>query len=199
MQTLKDMLYRHHPSVPLYKQAYEITKSLPEDHNCSITLKFDSICDKHHYNLPSAAVREIAVIIPGSGEEHRYVRDIVLWRRGGALKRINKMSPFHQSLHFVLLFPTGQLGWNPKMELTLHNQTETPDEDNNAQLFEPGEEPPLEGEVIATRKKQNVCPRLNILPIVSILATMNPITYSRLAVYSRSIWWTPGLLQSNHV
>jgi hypothetical protein len=36
---------------------------------------------------------------------------------------------------------SGQLGWNPKMELTLHNQTEAPDEDNNAQLFEPGEEP----------------------------------------------------------
>jgi hypothetical protein len=148
------MLYQHHPLVLLYKQAYEITKDLPEDHNCSITLKFDSTCDKHHYNLPSAAVREITVIIPGSGEEHRDVYDIVLWRRGGALKRINKMSPLHQSLHFVLLFPTGQLGRNPKMELTLHNQTEAPDEDNNAQLFEPGEEPPLEGEVIATRKKQ---------------------------------------------
>jgi hypothetical protein len=40
------------------------------------------------------------------------------------------------------------------MELTLHNQTEAPDEDNNAQLFEPGKEPLLEGEVIATRKKR---------------------------------------------
>jgi hypothetical protein len=79
----------------LYKQAYEITKNLPEDHNYSITLKFDSTCDKHHYNLPSASVREIAVIILGSGEEHRDVHNIVLWRRGGALKRINEMSPLH--------------------------------------------------------------------------------------------------------
>jgi hypothetical protein len=39
------------------------------------------------------------------------------------LKRINDMSPLHQSLHFVLLFPTGQLDWNPKIELTFHNQT----------------------------------------------------------------------------
>jgi hypothetical protein len=137
----------------LYKQAYEITKDLPEDHNCSITFTFDSTCDKHCYNLPSAAVREIAVI-PGSGEEHSDMHDIVLWRRGGALKRINEMSSLYQLLHFVLLFSTGQLGWNPKMEPTLHNQTEAPDEDNNAQLFEPGEEPPLEGEVMATRKKQ---------------------------------------------
>jgi hypothetical protein len=57
-----------------------------------IALRFDSACDKRHYNLPSAASREIAVIIPGSGEEHRDVHDIVLWRRGGGL---NEMSPLH--------------------------------------------------------------------------------------------------------
>jgi hypothetical protein len=34
------------------------------------------------------------------------------------------MSPLHQLLHFVLLFPTSQLDCNPKIEVTLHNQTE---------------------------------------------------------------------------
>jgi hypothetical protein len=40
------------------------------------------------------------------------------------------------------------------MKLTLHNQAEASDEDNNAQLFEPGEEPLLEGQVMSTRKKR---------------------------------------------
>ena len=80
MQILQDVLYRHHSSVQLYKQAYKITQNLPPDQDCSIALKFDSACDKRQYNLPSVATREIAVIIPGSGEEARDVRDIVLWR-----------------------------------------------------------------------------------------------------------------------
>jgi hypothetical protein len=135
MQTLQDMLYRHHTSVQLYRQAYEITRDLPQDQDCIIALRFDSAYDKRCYNLPSAASREIANIIPGSGEEHRDVHDIVLWRRGG---RINEMSPLHQSLYFVLFFPTGQFGWNSKLELTLGGQNDAPDEHNGAQLLEPG-------------------------------------------------------------
>jgi hypothetical protein len=124
-------------------------KGLLEDHNCSITLKFvTNTATIFPVLLPEKLLSsfldlvrstEMCVTLSSGGEE--------------VLSRINEMSPLHQSLHFVLLFPTGQLGWNPKMELTLYNLTEGPDEDNNAQLFEPGEEPLLEDEVIATRKK----------------------------------------------
>jgi hypothetical protein len=48
MQTLQDMLYRHHTSVQLYRQAYEITRDLPQDQDCTIALMFDSACDKRH-------------------------------------------------------------------------------------------------------------------------------------------------------
>jgi hypothetical protein len=113
------MLYRHHTSVQLYRQAYEITRDLPQDQDCTIALRFDSACDKRHYNLPSAALREIAVIITRSGEEHRDVHDIVLWRRGGGLKRVNEMSPLHQSLHFVLLSPLGSLAGTQSWSLPL--------------------------------------------------------------------------------
>ena len=154
MQILQDMLYRHHPSVQLYKQAYEITKDLPPDQDCTIALKFDSTCDKRRYNLPSAATREIAVIIPGSGEEARDVRDIILWRQGGGLKRVNEMSPLYQSLHFVLLFPTGQFGWNPQLPLTLANGDDIPHEDDGGQPLQPGEELPPEGQALTTAKKR---------------------------------------------
>jgi hypothetical protein len=47
-------------------------------------------------------------------------------------------------------------------------------------------------------RSANTCPRLSILHIGFILATMNPTTSSRLAVSSRSTLWIHGLLQSNH-
>jgi hypothetical protein len=53
----------------------------------------------------------------------------------------------------LLGLPPQQFGWNPKLELTLGGQNDAPDEDNDAQLLEPGEEPPPEGEVVAIRKK----------------------------------------------
>ena len=85
MQILQDVLYRRHPSVQDYKQAYELTRNLPAEENCRIALRFDKESDQRRYNLPSASVREIAVILPGDGNQATDVRDIVLQRQGGAL------------------------------------------------------------------------------------------------------------------
>jgi hypothetical protein len=197
-QILQDMLYRCHPSVQLFKQAYEITKDLPEDQDYTIALKFDSACDKRFYNLPSAASREIAVVIPGSDEEHRDVHDIVLCREGGSLKRINEMSPLHQSLHFVLLFPTGQFGWNPKLELTLGTKMMLLMRTIVLSSWNLVKSLLLKVKWWLSGRSANTCLRLSILPIVFILTTMNTTTSSRLAVSSRSILWIHGLLQSNH-
>jgi len=112
MQSLQDMLYRKHPSIALYKQAIELTANLDPAQDCRILLRFDKNCDKRRYNLPGAANREIAVIIPGEGDASLEPRDIILHRKGGGLRRINEMSPAYQALHYVLLFPTGQLGWH---------------------------------------------------------------------------------------
>ena len=46
---LQDMLYRCHPAVQLYKQAYELTRNMPSKQQCQIALHFDSSCDQHHY------------------------------------------------------------------------------------------------------------------------------------------------------
>jgi hypothetical protein len=153
MQALQDMLYRHHTSIQLYRQAYEITRDLPQDQDCTIALRFDSSCNKRCYNLPSAASREIAVIIPGPGEEHRDVHDIVPQRRGGGLKRINEMSPLHQVSSFCPPFSHWAVWLEPKPGAYPWRPNDAPDEDNDAQLLEPGEEPPPEGEVVAVRKK----------------------------------------------
>src|SRR6266850_5579174 len=41
MQTLQDMLSGHHPSVELYKHAFQITQGMAPEQNCSIVLHFD--------------------------------------------------------------------------------------------------------------------------------------------------------------
>ena len=116
MQILQDVLYRNHPSVALFKQAYEQLRDIPEEQNFQIGLRFDRSCDRRRYNLPTSGSNEIAVIIPGDGDQELQPRDIVLFLRGGGLRQINEMNPIYHSLHFVLLFPTGQLGWHPQLE-----------------------------------------------------------------------------------
>jgi hypothetical protein len=120
------MLFCQHPAVALYQQAFELTRDVAPDQNCHILLCFDKNCDKRRYNLPGAASTEVAVIVPGDGDEATEPRDIVLRRRGGGLRRINETSPMYQALHYVLLFPTGQLGWYPDLELNLPHQEDAP-------------------------------------------------------------------------
>ena len=131
MAELQDMLYHLHPGVQLYKQAYEITRGMPANQQCRIALYYDRECNQQRYNLPTAASNEIAVILPGNGDEMQGSRDIVLYLcNGQGLQWINDLHPFYQALHYVLLFPTGQFGWNPNIPYTSEdNEAEDQDPD----------------------------------------------------------------------
>jgi hypothetical protein len=112
MVTLQDMLHHHHPAIEMYKQAHELTRNMPPEQQCKIALHFDESCDRRRYHLPTAATDEIAVILPGDGDQPEGVCDIVLYRRyGPALQHITDLHPLYPALHYVLLFPTGQLQW----------------------------------------------------------------------------------------
>ena len=111
MQNLQDMLYRHHYGVALYKSALELTRDMPPEHQCKIALHYNPGTDRRRYNLPTMT-GEIAAVIPGTGEEFSNSRDIILHRKDGPLQRISEKHPFYAPLHYVLLFPTGQMGWN---------------------------------------------------------------------------------------
>ena len=130
MQILQDCLHNHHPGVQLYKQALEMTSHMPAEHQCKIALRFDEGTDRRRYNLPTAAAaNEIAVIIPGDGDQPQDARDIILYRRHGPpLQHISEMHPMYLSLHYVLLFPTGQLGWHKRM---LRVNADDEDEEDN--------------------------------------------------------------------
>jgi len=112
MQTLQDMLYRLHPGVQLYKHAFQISRDMPSEQDATIVLRFDPHTDRRRYLPPDPRVQEIAVLLPGDGDQPVDTQDIILHCNGGSLKRIFDTHPLYLSLHYVLLHPTGQLGWH---------------------------------------------------------------------------------------
>jgi hypothetical protein len=116
LRVLQDMLWRSHPGVHHFKQAHLLTAAMPQEQQCRIALHFDAGCDRRRYQAPDASVREIAVILPGDGDEIRVSQDIILYRlHGEPLQRISDVHPLYPSLRYVLLYPTGQLGWHPNI------------------------------------------------------------------------------------
>ncbi|KAG2138023.1 hypothetical protein DEU56DRAFT_703219, partial [Suillus clintonianus] len=106
---LHDMLYRNHPYAPLYKQAYQVMREKPPEQHTDVRARihFQQGTDGRRYNLPTAD--EIAVIIPGDGsEEVSDKHDIILRLQGGQLQRVSQLSHAYSTLHYVLLFPSGE-------------------------------------------------------------------------------------------
>ena len=66
------------------------------------------------YNLPSAP--EIARVIPESNSNGSFQRDVILQSRSGKLKRISDLNAHYDPMHYVLMFPKGDLGWYPDMQ-----------------------------------------------------------------------------------
>ena len=113
MAELQGMLHMTHPYIPLYKQAFLVMQERPaEEHDrVYIKLTLDRDADRRRYNLPT--VDEIAAVVPGDGSEERCNhRDIILHLQGGGLKRISHLHPSYSTLHYVLLFPRGEVGYH---------------------------------------------------------------------------------------
>jgi len=89
----------------LYKSALKLTRNMPSEHQCRIALCYNPRTDQCCYNLPTVT-EEIAVVIPGAGDEFSNSHDIILHHREGEpLKQISELHPFYPALHYVLLFP----------------------------------------------------------------------------------------------
>ena len=112
MQELQDMLHNTHPAVQLYKHAHQISNQIPPEDNCTIVLRFDPNTDRRRYLPPDPRVEEIAVLLPGEGDRPQDCQDIILYRNDGPLHQISDLHPLYPSLRYVLLYPTGQLGWH---------------------------------------------------------------------------------------
>ncbi|KAG0618503.1 hypothetical protein M758_4G069300 [Ceratodon purpureus] len=124
MLEIQELLQTHHAFHRHYKQAYEIMMEFEQQQeqqqqqcgrripNVVAHLHFEGQMDRRCYNLPAGS--KIAVLIPGEEDPPQGTRDIVLRLRGEGhfLKRINECHPVYLPLHYVLLFPFGELGWH---------------------------------------------------------------------------------------
>jgi hypothetical protein len=117
LNLLQGILHQHHPAIGLYQQALEMTINMPPNQQFSVSLHFDPTSDRRTYNLPHPNVREIAVMLIGDGERPTGPQDIIVYERDRPhnLFRIFDSHPLYPSLRYVLLFPTGQMGWHPRI------------------------------------------------------------------------------------
>ncbi|KAI8525659.1 hypothetical protein RHMOL_Rhmol13G0247700 [Rhododendron molle] len=116
LQTIQETLLQVNPFVEKFRQAHAILDQLGvAGQTLPAHLHYSSSKDRRRYNLPTAD--EIAVVIPGDGTKACGMRDIILHLRGdNQLMQINECHPAYLPLHYVLLFPRGELGWEPDMK-----------------------------------------------------------------------------------
>jgi hypothetical protein len=108
LSSLQNMLRDNNPFVESFKSAVDQINELGDAENWSMIIKESSGNDRRRYNRPAAS--EIAAIFPGEPVEASY-RDIVLRQNDGGLRRINELNGAYDPLHYVLLHPTGDFGF----------------------------------------------------------------------------------------
>ncbi|KIJ38628.1 hypothetical protein M422DRAFT_258746, partial [Sphaerobolus stellatus SS14] len=115
MQALQTILTNCNPYVQLYKSAREILEEQSDHSHLTLRLHFDATKDQRRYNAPTSS--EVAALLLGPADQPYNRRDIILYLRGGGLRRIDEGSPYYTPLHYVLLFPRGDFGWHHSMRL----------------------------------------------------------------------------------
>ena len=124
LRELQDMLHEVNPYVSYLRQGIETMKEQGAS-DIRMIIRADGGPDPRRYNAPTAP--EIAIIMPGDGyTEGVATRDIVLHARTGGLQRITECNCAYDSLHYVLLFPSGDSGWQLKIPHSRGNGDVTP-------------------------------------------------------------------------
>jgi hypothetical protein len=111
---LSSMLDDIDPYFHIFQTARE---RLQTTNHISLHLKTINVAhlDQRRYNQPTAD--EIAIIMPGTGEEPVARREIILQSRSGPLKRISELHSAYLPLRYPLLHPHGEQGWYPGLHV----------------------------------------------------------------------------------
>ena len=76
--------------------------------------------DHRCYNLPTAD--EVAVILPTNANPEKTSRDTVLYQWQGGIYIFSDLHPAYVPLYYVILFPYGENGWHPNLQIAHHGQ-----------------------------------------------------------------------------
>ena len=117
LKRLQDMLHTFNPFVKQFKQTISIIKG---DNSADLTeykicISTDGKIDHRRYNCPTGhGLNELAGFMPGSENDVIADRRDIQLRAKGDGRELTCISDCHKhydSLHFVLLHPQGQQGW----------------------------------------------------------------------------------------
>ncbi|PIA43947.1 hypothetical protein AQUCO_01800182v1 [Aquilegia coerulea] len=116
LKIIQETLLESNELCKIYKGAYDVLKSANSNGGESIPIRlaYTPTTDPRRYNLPTS--EDIAVIIPGDETKPTSKRDIILHLKNNNLERISECHPLYLPSHYVLLFPTGDLGWSTDMK-----------------------------------------------------------------------------------
>ncbi|KAH7334591.1 hypothetical protein B0J17DRAFT_577353 [Rhizoctonia solani] len=107
MHLLTGVLQQSHGYAPLYKHAWQMMQDEGNVPTLSIVLCQQRNRDPRRYNLPTSD--KIALIVPDSTLNQQW--DIVLFKQEGGFQRMDPWNPAYACLHYVLLFPRGEHGF----------------------------------------------------------------------------------------
>ncbi len=71
--------------------------------------------DAHQYNVPM--VDEVTALMVGDGSEVVDKRDVIFTQQIRLFQCISELHVGYMALHYLLLFPYGEDGWNPNILL----------------------------------------------------------------------------------
>lgn len=117
VQRLQDMLHTVNPLASQLQSAAERMRIHPGD-NFAVRISANASRQQgRQFDAPTCA--EVAVILPGEmdSEQAAATRDVIYMTKEGDLKYINELHPLYDPLHYVLLFPRGETGWNTRLGL----------------------------------------------------------------------------------
>lgn len=109
LQDLQSYINSHNPYAKLYKNAFEILKNDPSL-DVNIILKQDNVRIDKTFALPTND--EVAIIIPGTDQSRHETktRNIVVKSKQDKLLNVSEIHSAYDPLHYVLMFPNGDLG-----------------------------------------------------------------------------------------
>ena len=109
MRTVQNVLHKVNPFVHSYKAVSQLDPKTIADKR--LVFRRDKKPARAHnrkYNLPEAT-NEIAIITKDIKLEPS---DVIVHKQGGGIWRISEFNRCYDPLHYVLLFPYGEDGWN---------------------------------------------------------------------------------------
>ena len=116
LMELQTMIHQYNPFVRYFKSAYSCMKE-KNGTDVQMIMRADKNTDLRRYNTPTNS--EIAVILPLENNIPISGRDIILYQSSGGIKKINSLNALYDPLHYVLLFPFGDPGF--QLDLSYNN------------------------------------------------------------------------------